>query len=657
MQRFLSKAFKAGLFIKWTLPSIAIILAMSLFGCQKNSVPETGSINDKANWTDYTDGNTVLDVFLTGDNLWAGTESGLVDWNIDTGTYKKYTTLDGLANNYVVGITQDKAGNLWFASSGGVSRFDGKHLQSFTSKDGLPDSSITSITCDSHGNIVVGAQDYSINLYNGKIWQTISPAQKTNPNMANEGIGVAADNNGCIWAVISFQLERYDGKSWENSSDIPGFPAVYNSGSFIYSDDNRDLWFEDNLDPGLIYRYNGTSWQQIDMGSTDYDIQALTVDNHGNIWFASADTLERYDGKSWKTFTCPQKGINSLAVDNQGNIWCGIEFGPVLQFDGNSWKTYLTDDLQGINQQTFIACDNEGNTWVSTTYGLLRFDGKSWENVNHDIYDVSCFLDDKQGNLWFGTGNNLYRYDDKTWEDLSPPSDIPVNSIVEDNTGNIWVSSLFYIDRFDGKLWTIFDMRNIFGFPDPNIVVVSIMFDNQNILWVTTCTGVLRFDGISWKVYTVADGLADNAVSKIIQDKSGNIWACGSYSGLDRFDGSSWQSFLIGDRIFDIAQAQNGDIWVATDHGVARYNGTSFQVFTTADSLLDNEVDSVVIDNSNGVWCGSDQGVNYYNGKSWQSFTAADGLVGSWVTQIIKDQSGNIWLTAFGGISRYTFAK
>jgi ligand-binding sensor domain-containing protein len=73
--------------------------------------------------------------------------------------------------------------------------------------------------------------------------------------------------------------------------------------------------------------------------------------------------------------------------------------------------------------------------------------------------------------------------------------------------------------------------------------------------------------------------------------------------------------------------------------------------------LLDNEVDSVVIDNSNGVWCGSDQGVNYYNGKSWQSFTAADGLVGSWVTQIIKDQSGNIWLTAFGGISRYTFAK
>ena len=157
MNRILRTIFKVALFKKWGALTVAVIIAMSLFGCQGNSVPKTISLDNKSNWTDYTDGNTVFDVFIKGNDLWAATESGVVDWNIATGTYKKYTTLDGLIDNYVDGITQDKSGNVWFATSGGVSRFDGTHFQNFTSKDGLSDTAITSITCDNQGDIVVGA--------------------------------------------------------------------------------------------------------------------------------------------------------------------------------------------------------------------------------------------------------------------------------------------------------------------------------------------------------------------------------------------------------------------------------------------------------------------------------------------------------------------
>jgi len=181
------------------------------------------------------------------------------------------------------------------------------------------------------------------------------------------------------------------------------------------------------------------------------------------------------------------------------------------------------------------------------------------------------------------------------------------------------------------------------------------MVDNQNTIWVATTDGILHIDGTNWKVYTVADGLADNYITGLIQDKSGNIWASGYNSGLDRFDGSSWQSFLPGDRIFDMAQDQNGNIWLATDHGVIKYDGNSFQSFTTADGLLDNYIQAIVVDNNNDVWCGTYYGVNYYDGKAWQSFTTTDGLAGGQVSQIVNEKSGDIWFfSIFGGISRYT---
>jgi ligand-binding sensor domain-containing protein len=668
MNRILRTIFKVALFKQWGALTVAVIIATSLIGCQGNSVPKTISIDNKVNWTDYTDGNTVFDVFVKGNDLWAATESGVVDWNINTGTYKKYTTLDGLIDNYVVGITQDKSGNIWFATSGGVSRFDGAHFQNFTSKDGLSDTAITSITCDNQGDIVVGAGDSSISLYNGKTWQMIAPAQEMNPNEAYTGIKpLSVDENGNIWAVIQYNLERYDGKSWVNSNDISGFPAEYFSGSFFGADQNNGLWFAYNASPSFLYHYDGTSWQKIEMETDDSFVQSVTVDNHGNIWCATSDALERYNGQTWQTFACPEKDIDSIAADDKGNIWCGIEFGPLLRFDGNSWKTYRTDDIGGIDDRSFIACDNDGNTWVSTYFGLTRFSGNTWETVNQDITDATCFLEDKQGNLWFGAGANLYRYNGKIWDvfnpptqtgdPFSPPTAFPITSIAEDSTGNIWVGSISYIDRFDGKTWTAFDLRNYFSSTDTNIYVSDLMVDKQDILWVTTSDGVLHFDGTNWTVYTVADGLADNSVSKIIEDKSGNIWVCGYYSGLDCFNGSSWQSFLQGDSILDIAQDKNGTIWVATDHGVFRYDGSSFQIFTTADGLLDNSVNSIVIDNNNNVWCGTGYGINYFNGKSWQSMTTTEGLVGNDIWQIVKDKAGDIWLNSYGGISRYTPTK
>jgi ligand-binding sensor domain-containing protein len=667
MKRISIKLHCIKFFKMFLLFGVSMIIIANLQGCQNNSVSTANSIDNKSDWTNYTDGNTVVQVLVKGNDLWAVTEGGVVRWDMDTGTYQKYTTADGLINNNVGGMTEDQSGNLWFVT-GGVTEYNGKSwhsLPDINSIDSLSPIGVTAIAFNNDNNLYAGTSDGSIYLFNGKYQEIKSPDEAPNNGslgihggLAMEGIKtLAVDKNNTLWSFGADGMQRYDGKSWVAGQDIPGFPG--GSLDYICTDKNGDLWFQDYADfsNAYLYRYNGTSWQKIGIQFTDSDARSITIDNRGNVWCATLGTLNCYNGRTWQTFNSPGRSIDSIAADDNGNIWCGAYLNGIYRFDGNSWKTYVTDDIPGVNEPTFIAADNDGNTWFSTFYGLSCFDGKKWGMVDKNIAGADCFLEDKQGNLWFGSQNDVYRYDGTSWDIFSTGSyGSRVTSIVEDNSGNIWVSAMNYLYCFDGKTWTPFDVRNVFGVTQTNIPVNSVMIDNQNTIWAATTNGILHFDGTNWQVFTTADGLADNYIAGFIQDKSGSIWAYGFNNGLNLFNGHSWQSFLQDDRIADIAQDKNGNLWLATDHGVIEYDGDNFQSFTTADGLLDNSINVIMVDN-NDIWCGTDYGANYYNGKTWQSVTSSNGLAADQIWQMAKGQSGDIWFSSFGGISRFASEK
>ncbi|KOS07521.1 histidine kinase [Flavobacterium akiainvivens] len=71
--------------------------------------------------------------------LWVGTqEGGLLQFDTQTGKYKRYTTVDGLPGNAVLRILEDKKGNLWISTYNGLSRFDKKKaFRNFSLSDGL----------------------------------------------------------------------------------------------------------------------------------------------------------------------------------------------------------------------------------------------------------------------------------------------------------------------------------------------------------------------------------------------------------------------------------------------------------------------------------------------------------------------------------------
>src|ERR1700685_3445397 len=76
------------------------------------------------------------------------------------------------------------------------------------------------------------------------------------------------------------------------------------------------------------------------------------------------------------------------------------------------------------------------------------------------------------------------------------------------------------------------------------------------------------------KSFTVADGLAHDAVNKIYRDSRGLLWFC-TAEGLPRFDGYSFVTFGVNQglphpSVNDILETADGDYWVATDGGLAR---------------------------------------------------------------------------------------
>jgi ligand-binding sensor domain-containing protein len=648
---------------------IACIVAVTgLAGCKTATVSSTAAANssiyNKSDWAAYTDGNTVGQVLVKGNGLWAATEGGAVEWNIATGAYQKFTTMDGLISNYITGAAQDKDGNLWFVTIEGVTEYNGKTWQNFPNTDinSAISIGVASIAFDSKNKLYLGMSDGSIYLFNGKYQQIKIPDQTPpGPAPAIRAItALAVDKNNSLWSVNWQGIQRYNGKSWVDSQDIPGFPQ--GTISFIGTDKNDDLWFQDTSDfaTTYLYRYDGKTWQKIEMSPTGSEAQSITIDDKGNVWCACLNTLYCYNGKTWQNYSCPVRDIGSIAADDKGNIWCGANSDGVLRFDGSSWKTYLTDDTKGIDEQTFMAADNDGNIWFDSGNGLSRFDGKNWKIINPDIFGVTSFAQDAQGNVWCWSGGTLYFYDGTSWNTVTLPFGVfgSFNSVLEDNTDGIWVSTDTIVARYDGKSWNTFNIGDIFGVPPLTSLINSIAVDNQNTIWVATEDGILHFDGANWKIYTTADGLTDNDIAGLYQDKSGNIWAYGYGNGLYLFNGTAWLSFLPDDHIFDVAQDQNGNVWLATDHGVVKYNGNTFQSYTTADGIPGNSIHAIVVDNHNDIWCGTSYGVGYYDGKTWQSFSTIDGLAGDLVVQIVNEKSGDIWFSCpFGGLSRYAPAN
>jgi ligand-binding sensor domain-containing protein len=126
---------------------------------------------------------------------------------------------------------------------------------------------------------------------------------------------------------------------------------------------------------------------------------------------------------------------------------------------------------------------------------------------------------------------------------------------------------------------------------------------------------------------------------------------------VSRYDGTSWQTFTTNDGLADndvkcTLQDRDGNLWFGTRAGLSRYDGASWQTFTNYD-LAALAFCSILQDTDGNLWYGAHYGASRYDGASWQTFTTNDGLADDEIMSSLQDTDGNLWFGTCDGVSRY----
>ena len=234
-----------------------------------------------------------------GGNLWfATTDSGVYNYNGKT--FQHFTTREGLANNRVMSIYEDKAGIIWFGTGGGVSRYDGKSFRNFTTKEGLSNNDLTTIMEDKTGKLWFGTRGEPC-FYDGKTFTVL----KNNDGKAFNNVwSIIEDKKGNIWFGDVDGLWRYDGSIFTKVSQRGAYGIIEDKRGNIWTTGsvNRNgvgAWKLLRYDQKFLYNKNPAATEIM---GTEKFLCGILEANDGSIWFGSFNGVYRYDGQTITDF-------------------------------------------------------------------------------------------------------------------------------------------------------------------------------------------------------------------------------------------------------------------------------------------------------------------------------------------------------------------
>ncbi len=146
--------------------------------------------------------------------------------------------------------------------------------------------------------------------------------------------------------------------------------------------------------------------------------------------------------------------------------------------------------------------------------------------------------------------------------------------------------------------------------------------------------------------------------TSIVCDNAGNIWLGlgGSTVALQKFDGTNWTSYaqIVPSGKVNALAVDGNDLWIGTDSGLVRYNGSSTVIYNTLNSgIVNNKVLS--IDCLNGLVCaGTINGFSLFDGIGWTSFNSSNSNLASDTVNCVKiESSAQIWIGHNKGMDEF----
>lgn len=172
------------------------------------------------------------------------------------------------------------------------------------------------------------------------------------------------------------------------------------------------------------------------------------------------------------------------------------------------------------------------------------------------------------------------------------------------------------------------------------------------------------YNGVNWTTYSnipaynsLTTTLAHNTVNCIVIENTNNLWF-GTNGRLSKYDGQKWSVFptygLKDVSYYSSACDLNDVKWFGSyNTGVAKYDGTTWLTYNTANGLIGNSVRAIVIDGFNNKWFGTTEGVSMFNDSIWTNYPSSSGTTPGIVTCMAVDNQNNIWVGSQNGLYKY----
>ncbi len=399
--------------------------------------------------------------------------------------FEHLTSAEGLSNDSVFAILQDRHGFMWFATQGGLNRYDGYRITQYRhdpqDPNSLGEDFVVFLFEDSRGGIWVGSADGILNRLDP---DTGNFSHYHLPNGIWAG---AEDSHGVVWVGGKTSLHRLDpGAAAFRDYDI-GKNIFQGAGGIraIHADSGGTLWlgtdfgliqFDPATGAGLRYVRNSPDTAQYAtravIASGKSGKPPLRMGQDGRKPFDSA--TERFI-RGWGTTRDPS-AVESVFSAPGGSVWMGTIVDGVHVLDSSQGAPRIlrnnpadSHSLSG-NEVWSLAEDRQGNLWVgvkgggvnrlserATRFGAWRHDPGDPNSLAAD--NVRAIAGDGNGSVWLGTytagvdrfeprsGKFVhYRHDPKDSGTLDHDR---VYSVYEDRSGTLWVGTASGINRFD----------------------------------------------------------------------------------------------------------------------------------------------------------------------------------------------------------------
>lgn len=532
---------------------------------------------------------------------------------------RNWTTNEGLPQNSVAFIHQDKDGYLWFVTYSGLVRFDGYEFKIYNTTEypQLLSDRVNRLFIDSQNRFWLVNELAKIIVFDGNEFKDITDKFSRDyfvvSNITEDRLGniYVATNSGELYLYKNGEVKNIIGAKRSLSANMFSYniSSAHNNDTLIY-------FFNTNK---VMLIYDGKIIRTKDLSNKHYFVTHILRSKSGIYFIANNDLYRADNFDNINNAQVILKQFKFLSIQEYGNdILASALNGEIFLIKKNlSYEIILPPGLIKLYAPNFsMFIDRENNLWVGSSLdGLYQIRKKFLYNIDDSfglkIKNTYPIYQSSDKTIWIGVNPGVARIFKNKVENLVNLVIFPSWGIVEDYLGNVWVVTNGSGIKIFKKDNSVVNFYNDTLFQKTSNFFTSAYKDKYENLWLGSLGTVLKIDKNYNITYLYPDTIPGNAFRQFIED-------------------------------------ENGHIWVVSDYGVYRFNGKSFEFINKFNIKFAR---SIYIDSKKRLWVGSyGNGLRIKVNNKYFTLTEKDGLFSNTISAIVEDGKGSFWFTTNKGL-------